>query len=84
MYLVDTDVISESRKGLGANPGVHAFFTSAIRDGSPLYISAVTIGELRTGVERLRHRGDDAQAKQLERWLQRLSPTSTPDACSAR
>ena len=39
MYLVDTDVISESRKGPAANPGIRAFFTGAIRDESPLYIS---------------------------------------------
>ena len=71
MYLVDTDVISESRKGQTANPGVRAFFRSAIRDESPLYISAVTIGELRRGVEKLRHRGDDT--RRLERWLERLS-----------
>ena len=73
MYLVDTDVISEARKGAKANSGVRAFFESAARDNTPLYLSAITIGELRQGVENIRHRGDAPQAKQLEHWLDRLT-----------
>ena len=72
MYLVDTDVISESRKGDGANAGVREFFRKASLDDEPLYISSITIGELRRGVERLRHRGDAEQANRLERWLVRI------------
>jgi toxin FitB len=73
MYLVDTDVISEVRKGVKANQGVRNFFDSADRDAVPLYLSVVTIGELRTGVERLRHRGDITQAKRLERWIGQIT-----------
>ena len=73
MYLIDTDVISEARKGDKANAGVRGFFERAARDKVPLYLSAVTIGELRQGVESIRHRGDLVQARQLERWLARLS-----------
>ncbi len=73
MYLVDTDVISEIRKGEKANPGVLGFFSTASREAIPLYLSVVTIGELRTGVERLRHRGDTTQAKRLERWLRQVT-----------
>jgi predicted nucleic acid-binding protein len=69
VYLVDTDVISEARKGEAANPGVRAFFGGASRDGVGLYLSVVTVGELRQGVERIRHRGDAAQARRHERWL---------------
>ena len=69
MYLVDTEVISESRKGDAANAGVRAFFRTADLDDVPLYISAITIGELRRGVEKLRHRGDTEQANRLEHWL---------------
>jgi len=72
MYLVDTDVISESRKGAKANPGVRAFFTSSVKSDIPLYLSAVTVGELRRGVEQVRHRGDGPQAIRLERWLQTI------------
>ena len=32
-----------------------------------------TIGELRQGVERIRHRGDGAQAKRLGRWLKQVT-----------
>jgi predicted nucleic acid-binding protein len=75
MYLVDTDVISEARKGGKANPGVRQFFEGAERDNIPLYLSAVTIGELRQGVEIVRHRGDEAQTRVLERWLNRVTGT---------
>jgi predicted nucleic acid-binding protein len=75
MYLVDTDVISEARKGEKGNPGVRQFFRDAERDSIPLYLSVITIGELRQGVENVRHRGDEPQARLLERWLNRITAT---------
>lgn len=72
MYLIDTDVISESRKGKACNAGVVAFFDKVREQGSDVYLSVVTLGELRTGVERIRLRGDAAQARLLEGWLDRL------------
>ena len=69
MYLVDTNVISEARKRSKGNRGVRAFFEQAIEDETPLYISVVTVGELRRGVELIRHRGDVRQANQLDKWL---------------
>ena len=75
MYLLDTDVISEIRKGDKANLGVRAFFTDTSRESVDLYLSVVTIGELRQGVERIRHRGDEAQATRLERWLKQVTLT---------
>src|ERR1700722_839648 len=75
MYLVDTGVISEIRKGKKANAGVQAFFANASSEAVDLYLSVVTIGELRQGVERIRHRGDTAQAKRLERWLRQVTTT---------
>ena len=72
MYLVDTNVISKSRKGTRANAGVREFFErTAVHQAAP-YLSVVTIGELRRGVEVIRHRGDKVQAKQLEKWLEQL------------
>ena len=71
LYLIDTDVISEVRKGEKANPGVRQFFDAADRDNIPMFLSAVTIGEMRQGVESIRHRGDEPQARSLERWLSR-------------
>jgi predicted nucleic acid-binding protein len=72
VFLIDTNVISEARKGPRAHAGVRQFFESAAIDDTPLYLSAVTVGELRRGVELIRHRGDAAQAAVLERWLQFL------------
>ncbi|NRO96293.1 PIN domain-containing protein [Paraburkholderia sp. NMBU_R16] len=69
MYLVDTDVISEIRKRDRADKGVMAFFRKASRDDADLYLSVVTIGEIRRGVELIRHRGDKPQATRLENWL---------------
>lgn len=67
MYLVDTNVISEARKGKKANAGVQKFWEET--DPTDIYISAQTIGEIRRGVENIRHRGDASQAAQLEAWL---------------
>ena len=67
MYLVDTNVISEARKGTKANPGVQQFFKTTSPDDLYLYVQ--TIGEIRRGLEILRHRGDLPQTRMLEKWL---------------
>ncbi|MGM0563373.1 MAG: type II toxin-antitoxin system VapC family toxin [Pseudomonadota bacterium] len=72
MYLIDTNVISELRKGKNANPGVIRFFDTAAQAGRRVYLSAITIGELRRGVDLIRHRGDQQQAQILESWLGRV------------
>ena len=72
MYLVDTNVISEVRKKSKANKGVRAFFRQTIEDETQLYISVVTVGELRRGVELIHYRGDARQANKLEKWLEAL------------
>jgi toxin FitB len=69
VYLIDTNVISEARKGSRAHAGVGAFFQQAAEQQTPLYLSAITVGELRRGIELIRHRGDTTQARLLERWL---------------
>jgi toxin FitB len=70
VYLIDTNVISEARKGDKANPGVRAFFREVQVGAIPVYLSAVTVGELRRGVDLIRYRGGSAQAQRLEDWLQ--------------
>jgi len=72
MYLVDTNVISEARKGRKANPGVNRFFKDAAAAGTPLLISVITVGEIRRGIELMRHRGDLPQMKRLDTWLEKL------------
>ena len=69
MFLVNTNVISEARKGRRADEGMRDFWAAAARDDTPLFLAAVTIGELRRGVELIRHRGDQPQALRLEQWL---------------
>ncbi len=69
MYLLDTNVISESRKQDKANIGVQQFLQNARKHKKPLFISVVSIGELRRGVEHIRHKGDLQQANLLENWL---------------
>jgi toxin FitB len=72
VFLIDTDVISELRKRERANRDVAAFFAEVAGSDAPLFLAAVTIGELRRGVELIRHRGDGRQAAVLERWLGKL------------
>jgi toxin FitB len=69
MYLIDTNVISEARKRANANRGVIAFFETVAASSEPVFLSAISVGELRRGVELIRHRGDADQARRLEAWL---------------
>lgn len=65
-YLIDTNVISEVRKGGRANANVARWFESI--DDTELYLSVLVLGEIRQGVERARGR-DPARAAALESWL---------------
>ena len=67
--LVDTNVISELRKGSRANPHVLAWFRGVAEE--EIHLSVLAVGELRRGVERLRGR-DARQAGALERWLRQV------------
>ena len=68
-FLLDTNVLSENRKGERANPGVREWF-AAVESGD-LAISVLVLGELRLGVLRLERR-DPAAAAHLASWLARL------------
>ena len=65
-YLIDTNIISEVRKGKRCNPNVAGWYQS-IADAS-LYLSVLVIGEIRKGVEIVRLK-DAAQATALENCL---------------
>ena len=69
MYLIDTNVISEARKRDKANLGVTRFFDKAKANEDAVYVSVISVGEIRRGIELIRHRGDARQARQLESWL---------------
>jgi toxin FitB len=70
MYLLDTNIISELRKRDRANPGINRFFRQIAEQEIVTYLSVITIGELRRGVDMIQHRGDFTQAKSLETWLE--------------
>ncbi len=69
-YLLDTNVISELRKGERADANVRAWFGGLADD--EVYLSALTIGEIRRGVENVRRRDPDS-ATALDSWLARLA-----------
>lgn len=66
--LVDTPVVLELRKGKRCHPRVSAFLETTADD---LYLSVLTLGELRSGVERLRRR-DNKSARLWDRWLHQV------------
>jgi toxin FitB len=70
VYLIDTNVISEARKGRKANRGVVAFLKDLAVSSDLAFLSSITVGELRRGVELIRRRGDADQAERLEAWLE--------------
>lgn len=75
MYLLDTNVVSELRKVKAgkANPGVVAW--AADQPSTSMYLSAVTILELETGILLLERR-DPAQGAALRTWFsEQVLPT---------
>lgn len=70
-YLLDTNVISELRKR-SPDTQVLAWYDGVASED--LFISVLTVGEIRLGIERLR-RKDSAQAERLEDWLRGLLVT---------
>ena len=65
-YLIDTNIISEVRKGRRCDPNVASWYEK-IEDAS-LYLSVLVIGEIRKGIERIRPK-DTIQANAIENWL---------------
>lgn len=65
-YLIDTNIISEIRKGARCDGHVSAWYAS-IADAD-IFLSTLVLGEIRKGVELARPR-DAAKAAALERWL---------------
>ncbi|HEY4779230.1 MAG TPA: type II toxin-antitoxin system VapC family toxin [Solirubrobacterales bacterium] len=68
-YLIDTNVISELRKGERADPAVTSWF-AALAD-EDVFLSVLTIGEIRRGIESIRRRDPEAAAA-LDSWLGRV------------
>jgi predicted nucleic acid-binding protein len=66
--LLDTSVVSELRK---RQPDRNLLAWYASVRSAELFLSVLTVGEIRLGIERLR-RKDAARADTLERWLRGL------------
>lgn len=67
-YLLDTNILSETRKKQ-ADERVISFLSST--EPSALYISVLTLGELRKGVA-LKKRSDKDAAKKIAAWVDGL------------
>lgn len=68
-YLIDTNIISEVRKGARCDAGVAAWYASIADD--ELFLSALVLGEIRKGIELVRGR-DPARAAGLGAWLAQI------------
>ena len=69
-YLLNTNIISEIRKGGECNPHVAAWYDSVDEDS--IYVSVLVLGGIRKGIERARPT-NPGQARALEKWLSTLS-----------
>ncbi|MGA1127756.1 MAG: type II toxin-antitoxin system VapC family toxin [bacterium] len=68
-YLLDTNIISEIRKGPRCHPNVAAWYSNLEEES--LYLSVLVLGEIRKGIEGLRGR-DAGKANVLDLWLEQL------------
>ncbi|HTR93145.1 MAG TPA: type II toxin-antitoxin system VapC family toxin [Trebonia sp.] len=84
-YLLDTNVLSETRKRQPA-AGLTEWIAATPPDR--MHVSALTLGEIEQGIAKVRSRGDQHQAAALERWLRdvqagfekRILPVTVPVA----
>jgi len=68
-WLIDTNILSELRKGSRADNRVRAWFDATAE--AELFTSVLVLGEIRRGVELIRRR-DSTAAETLERWMKLL------------
>lgn len=68
-YLLDTNVVSELRKGPRANANVTTWLDA--NDNGELWLSVVAIAELQRGIALIKRRDPD-QAHELQAWLEEL------------
>jgi toxin FitB len=68
-FLIDTNVLSELRKGARADVNVQRWFEGI--DETLIYLSVLVTGEIRRGIEAIRKR-DPRAASALERWLDNM------------
>lgn len=66
-YLLDTNIISEIRKGDRCNWGVREFFDQTV--DSELFLPVQVVGEIRAGIAKAERNGDRRKAEIYEEWL---------------
>jgi predicted nucleic acid-binding protein len=69
VYLLDTNIVSATSRTARAQIGTLAFSAWLRRDSERLFLSAVTIAEIETGIARADRIGATTKAEQLRRWL---------------
>lgn len=69
-YLLDSNIVSELRKRERADAGLREWFAGV--DDSELFLSVLTLGEIRRGIDVI-HRRDPTQALALNRWFRALA-----------
>jgi toxin FitB len=72
VWLLDTNILSELRKGSRCHPNVARWSATVTREAT--YTSVLVIGEIRRGVESVRRR-DARQAAVFETWLEQVRHT---------
>jgi predicted nucleic acid-binding protein len=80
MYLLDTNIVSELRR-TKPHDGVLAWLESVA--DADLHLSAVTIGEIQSGIEITREK-NAAKAVEIEAWLEQVIETHNVLALDAR
>ncbi|HYU79290.1 MAG TPA: type II toxin-antitoxin system VapC family toxin [Vicinamibacterales bacterium] len=68
-YLLDSNVVSELRKRARADPRVRQWFAGV--DDAELFLSVLTLGEIRRGIESIQRR-DRPRALPINRWFHAL------------
>ena len=69
MYLLDTNVLSETRR---PRPSAAVAGWIAATPPGRLHVSVLTLGEIELGIARIHGRGDHRQASALEHWLSQV------------
>lgn len=75
-YLLDTNILSELRRGERCDPGVARWARATVSDRHCL--SVLSLGEIRKGIEILRRKAPD-QCPALEAWLEALRTNYAAD-----
>ena len=69
-YLLDTNIVSELRKGSRCHPKVRQWHATLTPNSA--WLSVLVLAEIRCGIENLRRR-DPASSAHLETWLEGLT-----------